>query len=144
MLPENAPFRGPQITFCNLPPPPPGAAPPSIKRQQCIQLLLCPRGSGGRTALGRNRMIPENQIPGNQRLNRHWCPLLPRPRQLGSTRGKSRIPLQGFLAKDSVPAPSLSRMGKALASHCPPRPPTCAPLPTGSVQKSPHKSQICV
>lgn len=65
--------------------------------------------------------------------------LLPRPRQLGSTSGKSRT--SPVYEEDPIPAPSSSRMVKALAL---PSQATCAPLLTGSVQKSSHKSQIGV
>lgn len=64
--------------------------------------------------------------------------LLPRPRQLGSTSGKSRT--SPIYDEDPIPALS-SRMVKALAL---PSQATCAPLLARSVQKSSHKSQIGV
>lgn len=125
------PFRVPQTTSCY----PQASSLRAVPYQSVHCSSYCssycvPPGGG----MPRGREQPPS---GTQMLRRQRCWLLPRPRQPGLTSGKStpKIPflplhLPGWL-KPWLPCR-------------PSRPPTCAPLPTGSVQKSSHKSQIGV
>ena len=140
MLPENPSLQSPPNHIPPLlPPQPPGLLLNQSMNNTVFSSYCAPGGvegcPGGRiSSLQRIRCL---------RVNGVCCPLS--QGSWGSTSGKSRTPLQGFYAKGSIPVPSPCRMVKALASpHCSPRPPTCALLPTGSVQKSSHKSQIRV
>lgn len=119
--PINAPRDTPSLQSPKSHPATPMAAPQSMN-EQGIQLPLCSGGwrtdlKGVSAPLQRVRCLRGKGV---------CCSPHPRPRQLGSTSGKSRT---SPIYKDLLPAPSSSRMVTALVPpHCPPRPPTCAPL----------------